>query len=109
MPTSRKFTQAMLSFIVILSLTLPLTRTQPVAAQSEDGIRRQVNSESGKVNFIGPEVLYGRYWGALLDKPFLHFELCYYQAIDAAIERGLERVEAGAQGGHKRPEPQQAG
>ncbi len=56
---------------------------------------------AGALNFIGPDVLYGRYWGATLDKPFLHFELCYYQAIDAAIARGLSRVEAGAQGGHK--------
>ncbi|PKB14261.1 hypothetical protein B0I00_2893 [Novosphingobium kunmingense] len=56
---------------------------------------------AGALNFIGPDALYGRYWGALVDKPFLHFELCYYQAIDAALERGLARVEAGAQGGHK--------
>ncbi len=56
---------------------------------------------AGALNFIGPDALYGRYWGAVLDKPFLHFELCYYQAIDAAIARGLARVEAGAQGGHK--------
>ncbi len=56
---------------------------------------------AGALNFIGPDVLYGRYWGAAVDKPFLHFELCYYQAIDAAIELGLARVEAGAQGGHK--------
>ena len=56
---------------------------------------------AGALNFIGPDALYGRYWGAVVDKPFLHFELCYYQAIDAAIERGLSRVEAGAQGGHK--------
>ena len=56
---------------------------------------------AGALNFIGHDALYGRYWGALLDKPFLHFELCYYQAIDAAIELGLSRVEAGAQGGHK--------
>lgn len=56
---------------------------------------------AGALNFIGPDALYGRYWGALVDKPFLHFELCYYQAIDAAIARGLSRVEAGAQGGHK--------
>ena len=49
----------------------------------------------------GADALYGRYWGAVLDKPFLHFELCYYQAIDAAIALGLMRVEAGAQGGHK--------
>ena len=56
---------------------------------------------AGALNFIGEEALYGRYWGCTRDKPFLHFELCYYQAIDAAIERGLSRVEAGAQGGHK--------
>ncbi len=56
---------------------------------------------AGALNFIGPDVLYGRYWGAAIDKPFLHFELCYYQAIDAAIELSLARVEAGAQGGHK--------
>jgi uncharacterized protein len=56
---------------------------------------------AGALNFIGADALYGRYWGALVDKPFLHFELCYYQAIDAAIALGLTRVEAGAQGGHK--------
>ena len=56
---------------------------------------------AGALNFVGAEALYGRYWGAVVDKPFLHFELCYYQAIDAAIARGLQRVEAGAQGGHK--------
>jgi hypothetical protein len=56
---------------------------------------------AGALNFIGADALYGRYWGAVIDKPFLHFELCYYQAIDAAIARGLKRVEAGAQGGHK--------
>jgi uncharacterized protein len=56
---------------------------------------------AGALNFIGPDALYGRYWGAIVDKPFLHFELCYYQAIDAAIALGLGRVEAGAQGSHK--------
>ncbi|MEO0061479.1 MAG: hypothetical protein RLZZ08_39 [Pseudomonadota bacterium] len=56
---------------------------------------------AGALNFIGDEALYGRYWGCLVDRPFLHFELCYYQAIDIAIARGLQRVEAGAQGGHK--------
>ena len=53
------------------------------------------------LNYIGGEALYGRNWGALVHKPFLHFELCYYQAIDAALELGLSRVEAGAQGEHK--------
>src|SRR3546814_7478693 len=50
---------------------------------------------------IGPQTLYGRYWGCVEDVPFLHFELCYYQAIDFAIARGLQTVEAGAQGEHK--------
>jgi predicted N-acyltransferase len=56
---------------------------------------------AGALNFIGRETLYGRYWGALGDYPCLHFELCYYQAIDWAIAKGLARVEAGAQGEHK--------
>ena len=56
---------------------------------------------AGALNFVGADALYGRYWGCSVDKRFLHFELCYYQAIDIAIERGLQRVEAGAQGGHK--------
>lgn len=56
---------------------------------------------AGALNLIGGDALYGRYWGCTQEVPFLHFELCYYQAIDAAIERGLARVEAGAQGEHK--------
>jgi len=56
---------------------------------------------AGALNFIGADTLYGRYWGCTADVPHLHFELCYYQAIDAAIARGLARVEAGAQGSHK--------
>ncbi|NIJ24059.1 hypothetical protein FHT01_001601 [Sphingomonas japonica] len=56
---------------------------------------------AGALNLIGDDALYGRYWGCCEDVPFLHFELCYYQAIDAAIARGLQRVEAGAQGEHK--------
>jgi hypothetical protein len=56
---------------------------------------------AGALNFIGGECLYGRYWGSSEDIPFLHFELCYYQAIDWAIAHGLARVEAGAQGSHK--------
>ncbi|MGE3302496.1 MAG: GNAT family N-acetyltransferase [Hyphomonadaceae bacterium] len=53
------------------------------------------------LNFIGGDTLYGRYWGRLADRDFLHFELCYYRAIDEALARGLKRVEAGAQGEHK--------
>ena len=56
---------------------------------------------AGALNLIGADTLYGRYWGATEEVPFLHFELCYYQAIDAAIARGLKTVEAGAQGSHK--------
>lgn len=56
---------------------------------------------AGALNFIGGNALYGRYWGCTKQVRFLHFELCYYQAIDAAIELGLQKVEAGAQGGHK--------
>ncbi len=56
---------------------------------------------AGALNFIGRDTLFGRYWGCTEHHPFLHFELCYYQAIDEAIARGLSRVEAGAQGEHK--------
>ncbi len=56
---------------------------------------------AGALNFIGGDALYGRYWGCTRQVRFLHFELCYYQAIDVAIELGVARVEAGAQGGHK--------
>ncbi|HYC69094.1 GNAT family N-acetyltransferase [Brevundimonas sp.] len=56
---------------------------------------------AGALNLIGRDALYGRQWGALEEVPFLHFELCYYRAIEFAIERGLSRVEAGAQGEHK--------
>ncbi len=56
---------------------------------------------AGALNLLGPDCLYGRYWGCTQDIPFLHFELCYYRAIDYAISRGLDRVEAGAQGEHK--------
>ena len=56
---------------------------------------------AGAINFIGGDTLFGRHWGAIEHHPFLHFELCYYQAIDFAIARKLKRVEAGAQGEHK--------
>jgi uncharacterized protein len=56
---------------------------------------------AGALNLAGSEALYGRNWGCRGDWPFLHFELCYYRAIDWAIEHGLQRVEAGAQGRHK--------
>lgn len=56
---------------------------------------------AGALNMIGGDCLFGRYWGAIEQRPFLHFELCYYQAIDYAIANKLARVEAGAQGEHK--------
>jgi uncharacterized protein len=56
---------------------------------------------AGALNFIGRNTLFGRYWGCIEEHPCLHFELCYYRAIDWAIENGLSRVEAGAQGEHK--------
>jgi predicted N-acyltransferase len=63
--------------------------------------RRDGRYIAGAINFIGSERLFGRNWGCIEDHPFLHFEVCYHQAIDFAIERGLKVVEAGAQGEHK--------
>ncbi|URD60132.1 GNAT family N-acetyltransferase [Sphingomonas sp. KRR8] len=69
-----------------LLLFLALREGQPIA---------------GALNWIGEDTLYGRYWGCTDEVPYLHFELCYYQAIDWACRNGLDRVEAGAQGEHK--------
>ena len=63
--------------------------------------KRQGRYVAGAINFIGDDALYGRNWGCIEEHPFLHFEVCYYQAIDFALSRGLSRVEAGAQGEHK--------
>lgn len=63
--------------------------------------RREGRYIAGAINFIGGETLFGRHWGCIEDHPFLHFEVCYHQAIDFAIEKRLTRVEAGAQGEHK--------
>jgi predicted N-acyltransferase len=63
--------------------------------------RRAGRFIAGAINFIGDDALYGRNWGNIEEHPFLHFEVCYYQAIDFAITRKLARVEAGAQGEHK--------
>ena len=62
---------------------------------------RDGHAVAGALNFLGRDALFGRYWGCTEHHPCLHFELCYYQAIEAAIMRGLARVEAGAQGEHK--------
>ena len=63
--------------------------------------KRQGRYIAGALNFIGVDTLFGRNWGCVEDHRFLHFEVCYYQAIDFAIARGLKKVEAGAQGSHK--------
>jgi uncharacterized protein len=63
--------------------------------------RRNGRMIAGAINFLGERVIYGRNWGCIEDHPFLHFEVCYYQAIDYAISHGFSRVEAGAQGEHK--------
>ena len=63
--------------------------------------KRQGRWIAGAINFIGDDALYGRNWGCTEEHPFLHFEVCYYQAIEWAIAHGLKRVEAGAQGEHK--------
>jgi len=63
--------------------------------------RREGRHIAGALNFFGDGVLFGRNWGAVEYIPFLHFETCYYQAIEFAIARGLSKVEAGAQGEHK--------
>ena len=63
--------------------------------------RREGRYIAGAINFLGQDALYGRHWGCKEDHPFLHFEVCYHQAIDHALSLGLARVEAGAQGDHK--------
>lgn len=63
--------------------------------------RREGRYIAGALNLVGHDTLYGRYWGCIEDHRFLHFETCYYRAIEYAIDHGLARVEAGAQGQHK--------
>ncbi|MFP3545874.1 GNAT family N-acetyltransferase [Rhizobium sp. SIMBA_035] len=63
--------------------------------------KREGRYVAGAINFIGGDTLYGRHWGCIEDHPYLHFEVCYHQAIDFALAKGLKRVEAGAQGEHK--------
>lgn len=62
---------------------------------------REGRQIAGALNLIGSDTLFGRYWGAIEEHPFLHFEVCYHQAVDFALAKGLKRVEAGAQGEHK--------
>ena len=63
--------------------------------------RRDGRHIAGAINFLGRDAIYGRNWGAIEERPFLHFEVCYYQAIEYAIRHNFARVEAGAQGEHK--------
>lgn len=95
--TQRKWANAYLTrdFFFRLGQTMA-DRVVLVIAEAADG--RPI---AGALNVLGHDALYGRYWGALEDRPFLHFEACYYRAIDFAIEHRLARVEAGAQGQHK--------
>lgn len=93
---ARKWGQPYLTreFFSLVGKTMP-ERTLLIMAKRED------EYVAGAINFIGDDCLYGRHWGCLEDHPCLHFEICYYQAIDYAITHGLKRVEAGAQGSHK--------
>ncbi len=84
--TRRFFNEAHATLRNDMLLVLAFDGTRPVA---------------GALNFIGRDTLFGRYWGCIEDHPCLHFELCYYQAIDFAIAQRMARVEAGAQGEHK--------
>jgi predicted N-acyltransferase len=77
-----------------------------VVERMEDSIllflaRRGSRPIAGALNFVGPDTLFGRYWGCTEEVPFLHFELCYYRAIEWAIDHGFSCVQAGAQGEHK--------
>ena len=76
-------------------------QAEAIGPRSALRFKRDGRYVAGAINFIGARTLYGRNWGCIEDHPFLHFEVCYYQAIDFAIGRGLARVEAGAQGEHK--------
>ena len=93
---ARKWGQPYLTraFFSLLSETMP-DRVLLILAE------RDGRPIAGALNLIGEDTLYGRYWGCTEEVPFLHFELCYYQAIDAAIGLGLKTVEAGAHGEHK--------
>ena len=94
--SDRKWGQAYLNREFFEQLTGPLADQVVLMLAQKDG-----DYVAGALNFLGGDTLYGRNWGGIGDFRFLHFELCYYRAIDFAIERGLKVVEAGAQGEHK--------
>jgi uncharacterized protein len=87
-------------FFVRLFETAPDDVLLVAAFEDADAVRRG-RPIATALNLIGSHALFGRHWGAAVDLPCLHFELSYYQAIEHAIEAGLPRVEAGAQGEHK--------
>ncbi|MBM4357234.1 MAG: N-acetyltransferase [Deltaproteobacteria bacterium] len=93
---ARKWGQAYLTREFFDALGATLGDRVALVVARQDG-----RTVAAALNLLGPDVLFGRYWGATVDVPFLHFELCYYRAIELAIELGLSRVEAGAQGEHK--------
>jgi predicted N-acyltransferase len=92
----KKWGQAYLTRAFFEQMTGALAERVVLMLAEQDG-----HWVAGALNFLGNDTLFGRNWGSLGDFRFLHFELCYYRAIDFAIERGLARVEAGAQGEHK--------
>ena len=94
--SERKWGQAYLNrdFFRLIGQTMPENILLILAKKDDEYL-------AGALNFIGSDTLYGRYWGCLKTHQFLHFEICYYQAIDFAIENNLLNVEAGAQGTHK--------
>jgi predicted N-acyltransferase len=94
--SDRKWGQAYLTRDFFDRLTGPLAERIMLVMAEQDG-----HWVAGALNFIGDDILFGRNWGSIGEFRFLHFEMCYYRAIDFAIERGLQKVEAGAQGEHK--------
>ena len=80
-----------------------LLRTSNIVNQMGIFIAKDMNNRkiASTVSFFDNKKLFGRYWGSLIDVPFLHFELCYYQSIEFAIEKGIILIESGAQGEHK--------
>lgn len=81
--------------------TLAMASARRILSSSPVMAKRNRRWIAGAINFLGRNTIFGRNWGAVEHHPFLHFELCYYQAIDYAIAHRLARVEAGAQGEHK--------
>lgn len=94
--SDRKWGQAYLTREFFDRLTGPLAERIMLVMAEQDG-----HWVAGALNFVGDDILFGRNWGSIGEFRFLHFEMCYYRAIDFAIERGLSKVEAGAQGEHK--------